>query len=467
MEKAAFKQFRHSAHEAIADPRLQLAIEGATGKFRGARLEALAELPNADALRDHLKAIRSTTLARLAEHLEMFERSAVQAGARVHWARDAAEACRIVVEIARQHGVTLAAKSKSMASEEIQLNRALIDAGIEPVETDLGEWIIQLAGEPPSHIIAPAIHKTRQQVAELFSKEAGRPMPPDDIPVLTAEARRLLRGKFLAARMGISGVNVAVAETGSIVLVTNEGNGRMVTSLPPIHVAIMGIEKIVPTWDDAAVWLALLARSATGQPLSVYTTVITGPARPEDVDGPQEVHIVLLDNRRSELLGTRYEEVLQCIRCGACLNICPVYREVGGHAYGSPYSGPIGAVISPLLFGLKEYEALPHASSLCGACLDVCPVRIDLPGMLLALRADEVQQRIIRGPERLIETAAAYVLGHVRLMNFLTAVARLLQLPWRRGDHLHLPVAAAGERRLPALAPRSFRQIWESGEIES
>jgi len=329
-------EFRQVAASAIADPRLQGALEGATGRFRDARSVVLAELPDSNALRDHFKALRSATLARLAEHLETFERNATAAGAQVHWASDGAAACRIVADIARQHGVTLAAKSKSMASEEIHLNQALQAAGVDPVETDLGEWIIQLAGDPPYHIVAPAIHKTRQQVAEMFSKLTGETLPADDIPQLTAVARRLLREKFLAAGMGISGGNLAVAETGSVVLVTNEGNGRMVTSLPPVHVAVVGIEKIAPTWDDAAAWLALLARSATGQPISVYTTAITGPARPGDPDGPAEVHIVLLDNGRSQLLGGPYEEALQCIRCSACLNIYPVYREVGGHVYGSP-----------------------------------------------------------------------------------------------------------------------------------
>ncbi len=395
MTTATFPEFRERAIKAIGDPQLQRAIDGATLNFRTGRETALAELPDADALRDHFKAIRSATLARLADHLETFERQATAAGAIVHWARDAAEARDIVIGIARQHGVDLAVKSKSMATEEIHLNRALDEAGITPVETDLGEWIIQLAGETPSHIVGPALHKTREQVADLFSREVGRPLPPDDIPGLTAEARRILREKFLAAGIGISGANLGVAETGSIVLVTNEGNGRLVTSAPPVHVAVMGIEKIAPTWDDAAVWLQLLARSSTGQPLSIYTTAITGPARADDPDGPREVHIVLLDNGRSRQLGTQYEEVLQCIRCGACLNICPVYQEVGGHSYGHAYSGPIGAVLVPVMFGLEEHAALPHASSLCGACLDVCPARIDLPRMLLALRAEEAERHQI------------------------------------------------------------------------
>lgn len=467
-QQASMAQFRHQATIAIKDIRLQSALEGATYRFSSHRVIAMAELPGADDLRDHFKQMRSATLARLAEHLEEFERQAQAAGAKVHWARDGAEAGQIVLDIARRHGVELVAKSKSMATEEIHLNRMLEENGVQPVETDLGEWIIQLAGEPPSHIVGPAIHKTRQQVAELLSREAGQPLAADDIPGMTAEARRILRQKFLAAGMGISGVNLGVAETGSVVLVTNEGNGRLVTSAPPVHVAVMGIEKIAPTWDDAAAWLALLARSATGQPMSVYTTAITGPARPTDPDGPSEVHVILLDNGRSQLLGTTYEEVLQCIRCGACLNVCPVYREAGGHAYGSPYSGPIGAVISPLLFGLEEYEALPQASSLCGACLDVCPARIDLPRMLLALRADEVKQRIMPWHERIGERAAARVLGHRRLMGFITGLLRLLQRPLVRGHHLQVPdsLNPAGQRRLPTLAKKPFRQLWEEDGID-
>jgi L-lactate dehydrogenase complex protein LldF len=466
-EGASMAQFRQRATVAIDDIRLQSALEGATYRFSSHRVIALAELPAADELRDHFKQIRSATLVRLANHLETFERQAQAAGSQVHWARDGVEAGRIVLDIARRHGVELVAKSKSMATEEIHLNRTLEQNGVQAVETDLGEWIIQLAGEPPSHIVGPAIHKTRQQVADLLSREAGRPLSADDIPGMTAEARRILRQKFLAAGMGISGVNLGVAETGSVVLVTNEGNGRLVTSAPAVHVAVMGIEKVAPTWDDAAAWLALLARSATGQPMSVYTTSITGPARPGDPDGPREVHIILLDNGRSGLLGTAYEEVLQCIRCGACLNVCPVYREAGGHAYGSPYSGPIGAVISPLLFGLEEYEALPQASSLCGACLDVCPARIDLPRMLLALRADEVERRIMPWYERLGERAAARVLAHPRLMAFATGLLRLLQRPLVRGSHLQVSgrLNPAGERRLPSLARKPFRQLWEEDDF--
>jgi L-lactate dehydrogenase complex protein LldF len=460
---ATFTEFRTGAAAAIGDERLQGALERATGRFRDQRGTALAELPDVEALRDHFKAMRSATLGRLGHHLEVFERQATAAGVQVHWAADGAAACRIVVDIARQSGARLVAKSKSMATEEIHLNQALQAAGIEAVETDLGEWIIQLAGDPPYHIVAPAIHKTQGQVAEMFSRLTGEALPADDIPRLTAVARGLLREKFLAADMGISGANLAVAETGSIVLATNEGNGRMVTTLPRVHVAVVGIEKIAPAWDDAAAWLALLARSATGQPMTVYTTILSGPARAGDADGPAELHVVLLDNGRSQLVGGPFEEALQCIRCSACLNICPVYREAGGHAYGNPYSGPIGAVIAPLLYGLEAYAALPQASSLCGACLEVCPARIDLPRMLLELRVREVEEQIIPRREHWAERAVAFGLAHERLYRMATGLARLLQRPLVDQGALRVPArwSPAQERRLPALAPRSFREMWE------
>lgn len=459
-------QFRQNATIAIEDIRVQGALEGATGKFRDAREIALAAVPDAEAMRDHLKASRSATLSNLATHLQTFERNAIAAGAQVHWAATAEEASQIVLEIAQKHEVTLAAKSKSMATEEIKLNEVLQTAGIDPVETDLGEWIIQLSAEPPYHIIAPAIHKTRGQVAELFERISGEPMDADDIPKLTEAARKMLREQFLAAGMGISGGNIAVAETGSIVIVTNEGNARMVTSVPKVHVAVMGIEKIAPDWNTASTWLSLLARSATGQPLSIYTTILTGPAREADPDGPEEMHIVLLDNGRSSLINTPYEEVLQCLRCGACLNVCPVYRVAGGHAYGSPYSGPIGAVVSPLLFGLENYEALPHASTLCGACKDVCPVRIDLPRMLLELRSDQVKQGIVNRTDALGERAVAFVMDKPRLWHIATGFARIGQRPFLKDNQLQLPLDIIGKRKPPHLKEKTFRQMWNDGEIE-
>jgi len=451
---ATLRQFRRKADKAITDERLQNAIENAAERFVEGRITALSSVPDVGEMRDHFKEIRDATISDLATHLITFEKNAQEAGAKVHWARNGKEAVQIIADLAKRHGVELVVKSKSMATEEIQLNSALIQQGITPVETDLGEWIIQLAGEPPSHIIAPAIHKTKEQVADLFQEHSGEEIPAD-ISALTAEARRVLREKFLSAGMGISGANIGVAETGSAVIVTNEGNGRMVTSLPPIHVVVMGIEKVAPTWDEVAVWLSLLARSATGQPLSIYTNVITGPAHPEDVDGPDEVHIILLDNNRSRFLGTKYQEVLQCVRCGACLNICPVYRKAGGHAYGSPYSGPIGAVINPLLFGLEKYNGLPQASSLCGACLEVCPARIDLPRMLLALREDEVNRRILPWRDRVMERLAASVLLHPWLFDCLVRLVGKMRLTKVIQPFIKV--------KMPPLAGRSYRQLWRRG----
>ncbi len=463
---SSIPEFRQMATIAIKDVRLATTLEGATGRFREHRSHALANYPQAEALRDYLKGVRAATISNLAEHLETFEQRAMEAGAVVHWAKDGAEASQIVLDIAQKHNITLAAKSKSMATEEIKLNEVLQEAHVQPVETDLGEWIIQLSEEPPYHIIGPAIHKTREQVAKLFERESGQPMNANDIPALTEAAREILREKFLAAGMGISGANIGVAETGSIVIVTNEGNARMVTSVPKVHVAVMGIEKIAPNWNAASAWLSLLARSATGQSLSIYTTILTGPAREPDPDGPAEMHIVLVDNGRSQLLGTPYEEVLQCLRCGACLNICPVYRVAGGHAYGSPYSGPIGAVVSPLLFGLENYEGLPHASTLCGACRDVCPVRIDLPRMLLELRADQVKRGLVNPTDALGERAVAFAMSHSHLWQVVTRLARLGQRPFLHNNQLQLPIDIIGERKPPKLHKKSFRQIWQDGEID-
>jgi L-lactate dehydrogenase complex protein LldF len=465
---ARIPEFRAAAARAIENAPLQKAIDTATRNFWQGRQGALEELPDSDRLRDHFKTIRHRTLGQLGKHLETFEENATKAGAQVHWAKDAEEARQIIVDIGKRRGVTLATKGKSMASEEIHLSEALEAAGIESVETDLGEWIIQLAKEPPFHIIAPAIHKPRSEIVELLREASGGELQSEEIPELVATARRILRQRFLDAGMGITGGNILVSETGSVVLVTNEGNGRLVSSASPVHVALVGIEKVAPTWDDAAVWLQLLARSATGQPLSVYTTVVTGPRKPTDEDGPEEVHIVLLDNGRSDLLGTTYEEILQCIRCGACLNICPVYGEVGGHTYKSPYSGPIGAVVTPLLMGIESYDALPYASSLCGACKDVCPSRIDLPRMLIELRSDAVEGGLIPAAAKKIEEAAAWVLKDEDRMRVMTNVMRLLQKPMVRDGQIDVPsfLDPTDGRDLPALAERSFRDLWMSGDLE-
>ncbi len=378
--------FLSRAERDMRDERLRAAVRNATTLMAGSRGLALDGLADPDALRTAARTLRAGVLAELPAVLDEWSTRLEALGGHVHWAADGAEATAIVRELVGRHGTPLVAKGKSMASEEIHLNEVLEADGCQVIETDLGEFIIQLAKETPSHIIAPAIHHDRYTVADLFTEDAGRPVEAD----ITAEAsyaQARLRASFLAAGVGLSGVNFAVAETGSICLVENEGNGRMCTSVPDVHIAIMGMERIVRDWSELDLMLGLLARSATGQALSVYTNIITGPRREGDVDGPREVHVVVLDNGRSRVLGTKFQEALHCIRCGACLNVCPVYRQVGGHAYGSVYAGPIGAVLTPLLRP-DDHSAreLAEASTLCGACWEACPVRIPLHDLLLDLR---------------------------------------------------------------------------------
>jgi L-lactate dehydrogenase complex protein LldF len=378
--------FLTEARKAIDDPQLQDLLDRNFETHRQRRENAFHQLPNSAELRDRAKAIRRETVSNLATHLEAFAKRLGENGIRVHRAADGAEAGRIVIEIARQHGADLIAKSKSMVTEEIGLNDLLASAGIRAVETDLGEYIVQLRDEPPGHILAPALHLTKEQVAETFSDQLGEQVLPD-VTEINRTARNGLRDVFFSAPIGLTGVNFGVAESGTLCIVTNEGNGRMVTSLPPVHISVMGIERLVPTMDDLAVMLRLLPRSATGQKLTNYVSLITAPRRNTDPEGAEERHVILVDNGRGALLGTPLAESLDCVRCGACLNACPVFREAGGHSYGSVYSGPIGSVISPALFGMSEFGHLAKASSLCGACVDACPVGIDIPGMLLRIRS--------------------------------------------------------------------------------
>jgi L-lactate dehydrogenase complex protein LldF len=377
--------FHDRVEDALQNTQVRGAFDRATKRFTTLRATAFESLPDGEAVRDQARMIRAQTLSHLDQYLAQFADAVESAGGQVHWANDADEANRIIGEIAQAHQVRRVVKSKSMVTEEIHLNLALEAIGCEVIESDLGEYIIQLAGETPSHIITPVIHRTKEQVGQILSEKIN--MPPTNEPaVMTAFVRGKMRQVFLSADMGISGVNFGVAETGTIAMVTNEGNGRMTTTCPRLHVAVMGIERLVPTLADLSVMLQVLARSATGQKLTVYTNLITGPRRLSEADGPDELHIILVDNGRSHILGTEVAEILYCIRCGACLNACPVYREIGGHAYGSVYPGPIGSVVTPALYGIRQWSDLPHASSLCGACRVACPVRIDLPGLLLKLR---------------------------------------------------------------------------------
>ncbi len=464
------REFPRASERALHDVGLQTALQRATTRFRDGRTAAIAEVPHWEELRQQAKAVKEDVLAHLDDYLEQLERSVTAAGGRVHWAADGESARRIILGIAREHGVKLVVKSKSMTSEEIDLDEALERAGIEPVETDLGEFIVQISGERPSHILAPAIHKTKEDVAALFERRLGAPYT-ELVEELTRTARGHLREKFLAADMGISGANFAVAETGTIVVVENEGNARMSTTLPPVHVALMGIEKVLPRLDDLATFLALLPRSASGQRMSSYVSLITGPRRAADVDGPRELHLVIMDNARSRMLGDpELRESLQCIRCGACLNVCPVYQRAGGHAYGWVYSGPIGAVITPQLRGVEEAGELPFASSLCGACLEACPVAIDLPRMLLALRQRVVQQERAAGAPRWWERWAlagwARAMSSARLYAVGARAARLASFRGRTGGRIHrLPGPFRGwteSRDFPPLAGESFREWWRA-----
>ncbi len=455
--------FPERAGAALKDAFLQEALTIATTKFIGLRRESFRDFPRSEALRDRARQIKEATLQRLDFYLEQLADNVERLGGHVHWAATGDEAREILLKLARDHGVKIAVKSKSMATEEIELNDALERAGVAPVETDLGEYIIQLAHEKPSHIIAPAIHKTKGQVADLFSKELGGTFAADP-EILTAVARKALRQKFLQAEMGITGANFAVAETGTIVLVTNEGNGRMVTSLPRIHVALMGMEKVIPSMTDLMVFLAILARSATGQKLSSYTTLVRGPRRATELDGPQEFHLILMDNGRIRQIAGPLREALYCLRCGACLNVCPVYRQIGGHAYGHTYPGPIGILLTAMLRGYESVKEIAHASSLCGACEDVCPVKIRIPKMLIELRERLDREKIAPWLERVIFKAYARLLGAPALFRFSVWLGRIAQAPFlRQGRLTRLPFFFrkwTQHRDLPRVAGKTFTEQW-------
>ncbi len=437
------------------DARMAASVQKATARFLGNR-NALVELYGQDrweALRQAGHDLRLHTMTHLDVYLNLLEERVQEAGGRVHWARDAEEACRIVLDIAQQHDVHRAVKVKSMAAEEIDLNDALQSGGIQVLETDLGEYIVQMAGVMPSHIIAPAVHLTKEGIAALFREKLGVEAPPEPSH-LTEIARAKLREEFLVADMGISGGNFLVAETGTLVLITNEGNGRMCTTLPPLHVAVVGIDKVLPDLQSLSIVLNLLARNATGQKLTAYTTLLTGPKRSEDADGAAEFHLVLLDNGRSRILSDEVtRQTLLCIRCGACLNVCPVYNNVGGHAYGWVYSGPIGAILAPQLLGTTIAGDLPFASSLCGACADFCPVKIPIPEILLHLRRRVVEGDgtgpAVLGPAlRAGAALGSLAIAEPHVYSLGTQVARLAQTPLRRDGWL------------PALPPPADR--WTS-----
>ncbi len=454
--------FLGASHHALNDPPLQAALERLTDTLMAGNRRGYAALADSSQLRDHAKRIKEHTLAHLDRYLRELETSILALGGHVHWAQTAADAKQIITDIARKANCKRAVKSKSMTTEEVHLNPALEAAGIEVSETDFGEFIIQLAGERPSHLVAPAVHHTRESIARVISKHVGQPVP-DDPKSLAMTGRRLLREKFRQADLGISGANFAVAQTGTIVLITNEGNGRLTTTCPRVHVALMGMEKVIPRLADLPVFLKLLARAATGQTLSIYTTMITGPRKPGELDGPEEFHLVLLDNGRSRILASPFRESLQCIRCGACLNACPVYRRIGGHAYGGVYSGPIGSVLTPLYDSVSDNPHLPHASSLCGACQAACPIKINIPHMLIGLRELQHHEKptmlenlAYRLWKMMLKRPWMYRLGLRLGQTLLRRLAKdgwFRKLPGQGGNWTSV-------RDFPAPAPRAFRDMW-------
>ncbi|MBA4130199.1 MAG: iron-sulfur cluster-binding protein [Hyphomicrobium sp.] len=464
-------QFRENAAAAIADPRLQSALAKLPGGLVAQRRAAVTALPEFEALRDEARAIRDATLANLATHLEAFEAKATAMGSHVHWATDADEARQTISNICNTANARLVIKGKSMVTEEIGLNAYLQNSGIEVVESDLGEYIIQKRGEAPSHIIAPAIHLTEADVEADFrsyhthldrDRELGTPER------LVAEARAVLREKFLNADVGITGANFLISETGSSIIVTNEGNGDLTQILPRIHIVVATIDKVVPTLDEAMTLLRVLARSATGQDMTAYTTLATGPRRADDLDGPTKCHIVLIDNGRTEMLASDMREALRCIRCGACMNHCPVYNAIGGHAYGWVYPGPIGAVLTPALLGITETRHLPNASTFCGACESVCPVKIPLVSLMRTWRERAHNQgprtRGARILAKLWSAAATRPALYHLLARFAVAIAGALGRA--KGRFRRLPIARGWlkHRDLPAPQGRTFQQLWKEAE---
>ncbi|MGQ9364860.1 LutB/LldF family L-lactate oxidation iron-sulfur protein [Azospirillum sp. ST 5-10] len=461
------RRFPENARAALADERLQYMLGKSAGGFQVRRAMAAERLPEFETLRDQGKAIKDHTLAHLDLYLERFEQAVAAQGGTVHWCRTAAEARDTVLSLCREAGAKTVTKGKSMIAEEIAINDHLEANGLVPIETDLGEYIVQLRKEPPSHIIAPAFHVSKEQVADAF--RAAHAELPADRPLaepreLLAEARAMLRRRFLEADVGITGANLLIAETGQTVIVTNEGNGDLTQTLPQTHIVLASIEKVVPTLEDAATVLRLLARSATGQEFSAYTTFSAGGRRPGDLDGPQAFHVVLLDNGRSALLGTEFQEVLRCIRCGACMNHCPVYGVVGGHAYGWVYPGPLGAVLDPALIGLEEAGHLPNASTFCGRCEAVCPMRIPLPKMMRHWREQEVARGLQPAAMRRGLGLWAWFAKRPALYHAAARTAvRLLKAVTRgKGRAAALPLAGGWTRHrdLPPPEGRTFQELW-------
>jgi L-lactate dehydrogenase complex protein LldF len=464
---ATSHSFEANARAGLANATLQRALGMMRTGFPERRRLAVERLPEFEALREIGKSIKDHTLENLDFYLELFEENILSTGGQVHWARTTEEARAAVLQICRSVDAKIVTKGKSMIAEEVGLNEHLEENGITPVETDLGEYIIQLRHEPPSHLIAPAIHLMKEQVADTF-RDAHRELEPGrllgEARQLCDEARTVLRPRFLAADVGITGANFLIAETGSSIIVTNEGNGDLTQTLPRVHIVMTSLEKLVPTLEDATTLLRLLARSATGQEFSSYTTVSTGPRRPGDLDGPEQYHVVLLDNGRSALLGGEFQDMLRCIRCSACMNHCPVYAAVGGHAYGWVYSGPMGAVLTPSLLGLAEAGHLPNASTFCGQCESVCPVKIPLPKMMRHWRERQFTEKLNPPVFRAGLSLWAWVARRPALYHALVELANrvLGRLGNSRGRFRSLPLANGwtAVRDLPAPEGRSFHSLW-------
>jgi L-lactate dehydrogenase complex protein LldF len=455
--------FKRTSSMKLDDPVLQRNLKHARGKFVDGRAKGVAEIDNWEAIRTHAAQLRDRTLANLDAYLVEFERNAVRRGTTVHWAETAEDACRIVVEIARANGVRKVTKSKSMVSEEVNLNERLEEAGVKVVETDLGEYILQLAHEPPSHIVAPAVHKSKEEVADLFVAAHGRERTVE-IPALTKEARLALREHFLTSDMGVSGANFVIAETGTTLTVTNEGNADMVTTVPRIHCVITGIEKVIPTLEDFATLIRLLPRSAIGQHIANYLTLTTGARAPGDHDGPEQMHVVLVDAGRTKFIGSEMQEMLRCIRCGACMNHCPVYQNIGGHAYGWVYPGPMGSVLTPVYVGIENAGDLPNASTFCGECQVVCPVKIPLPDLMRKLRERQFDNHLRPWGERLAIRAWSYAVQRPKLYAVLARIgARFASLLGGRERVIHWIPGLDGWTRgrdMPAPAGKTFREMY-------
>jgi L-lactate dehydrogenase complex protein LldF len=455
--------FRKASSRALADAPLQEALSGIKTGWQAGRSRAAARLPEFERLRDLGRDIKNHALAHLDLYLEAFEAKVLEKGGQVHWARDAAEARRIVLELCRDAGARSVTKSKSMIAEEIGLNHWLEANDLKVVETDLGEYIIQLRKEPPSHLVGPAVHLTKDQVSDLFQTHHGGPRVEDPTE-LVGQARAVLRQRYLEADVGITGANFLVAETGSAITVTNEGNAELTQGLPKTHIVIASLEKVVPTMEDAFVLLRLLARSATGQEFSAYTTVMTGPRRAGDLDGPERFHVVLLDNGRSSMVGSAFQEMLRCIRCGACMNHCPVYLAAGGHAYGWVYVGPMGSVLTPQFIGIEQGHTLPNASTFCGRCEEVCPVRIPLPRLMRLWREEQFRRQLQPPTARWGLRAWAMLARRPWLYRIVTGtvVASLRRLAGRKGRLARAPLAGGwtGSRDLPAPEGGTFMQQW-------